>query len=696
MRRWLFALVLTAAPAWAGPLPESPTGRRAIRGAPVEGARESDELRQLREFDEQSFPRPLPGLPAREEFGGDAVRTSSLSDGVRSGGVGPDALPPELRSPDHELVKPIETPPAIPWLDQLKLPDLPVRLDPRVVRYLEFYKSDKRGRAIMTSWLKKQGRWKALFEDALRRARLPLALTYVSMIESGFDPLDRSHAGAVGLWQFMPEGGRIYGLRIDYWIDERRNPEKATEAFVRYIGDLKERFGAWPLTLAAFNAGYGAVLHAMQKYNTNDYWELCKHEDGLPWETTLYVPKAMAAAVVGENKKLFGYDDVVAEAPYAFDRVTVPSSMSVAAMAKAAGVSIAEISALNPELRRNRTPPEPWQARVPHGAGARFAAAFEQHRELVKPFVVRFGERLEDVAAANGTTTRELRALNGIEDSAEVRPGLTLVVPDGRKPLPPPPCDTVIVAVPDKDEQVPGRKRVFYRTLPQDSPSEIAAFFHVKPTELAHWNNVDLEAKLAGNMVLQLWVANDFDTSRAALVDASRVRVVTCGSPEFFDLVEARRGRKRLTYVVKKGDDLKRVGKKFNLTVADLERINRFGAAHTELVVGQKLTVYVPMTPAEKAKAACALTPGGLNPDSKEAADGDDTAKQSLDAAKKSIDAARQSIGAVKEPVDAEKEPTTPRDPIVDDEARAAEGVTVPDPSTSRTLPRPPPPDGRP
>jgi hypothetical protein len=92
-------------------------------------------------------------------------------------------------------------------------------------------------------------------------------------------------------------------------------------------------------------------------------------------------------------------------------------------------------------------------------------------------------------------------------------------------------------------------------------------------------------------MVTQLWVPTDFDSSKVALVDGARVRVVTVGSPEFFDLVEARRGRRRLGYVVKKGDDLKRIGKKFNLTVADLERINRFGAAHTELVVGQKLTV---------------------------------------------------------------------------------------------------------
>jgi len=617
MSRWAIVFLLSATlpacatPAWA--LPESAAGRRAIRGSMVDVVHESDELRSMREFDEET---------------------------------------------NRELVKPIgddtTTPPA--WLADLKMPDLPVRFDARVLRYLEFYKSDRRGRAIMTSWLKKEGRWKALFEDALRRAHLPLAIIYVSMIESGFDPLDRSHAGAVGLWQFMPEGGHIYGLRNDYWIDERRNPEKATEAFVRYMSDLKERFGAWPLTLAAFNAGYGAVLHAMQKYNTNDYWELCRHEDGLPWETTLYVPKVMAVAIVGENKKLFGYEDVATEPPYAYDKVTVPASMSVAAMARAAGVPVADVVALNPELRRNRTPPEPWQARLPRGSGVRFAAAYDQQRELVKPIQVRFGERIEELAAAHGASTRELKTLNGIDDTADIRPGMTLLVPDGRKPLPPLACETTIVAVPDKDDVVAGRKRIFYRTLPQDVPSEIAAFFKVKPQELARWNNVDLDAKLASNMVLQLWVAQDFDTSKAALVDAAHVRVVTVGSPEFFDLVESKRGRKRLTYTVKKGDDLKRIGKKFNLTVADLERINRFGATATELAVGQKLTVYVPMSASEKAKAACKLTPGGLIPD------------------------------ATKDKEDVVLKAKEPEPVAEDDDERNV------DPS----LPRPPPPDGRP
>jgi membrane-bound lytic murein transglycosylase D len=606
MWRWLIAALLVSRAALGSPLPEDSLGRRAIRGAPVEGAHESESLRLMRQFDDESFPR-TGGAPTWAPDDAPSGESPSLTRGH-----GPDALPDVLRSPERSHSA-VETPPTLPWLGQIKLPDLPIRLDARVLRYLEFYKNDKRGRAIMSGWLKAQGRWRALFEDALRRAKLPLDLIYVSMIESGYDPHDRSHAGAVGLWQFMPEGAKIYGLRVDYWVDQRKDPEKATQAVTHYLADLKERFGAWPLALAAFNAGYGAVLRSMQKYNTNDYWELCRHEDGLPWDTMLYVPKAMAAAIVGENRQLFGYADVPGDPGFAFDRVSVPSSMSLQAIARAAGVGVAEVEALNPELRRKRTPPDVdhWEARVPKGAGARFAAGYAGSREAVKPFVVRFGERLDDLARLFGSTAHELRAMNGIDDSSEIRPGLTLVVPDGRKPPAPMPGDTVIVAVPDKEATVAGRKRIFYRTLPQDSIQDVSVFFRVKPADLVKWNNLDLDAKLCGGMVLQLWVPPDFDTTRVALVDPAIVRVVTTGSEEFFDLVETRRGRTRLVYIVKAGDDLKRIGRKYGLTVADLERINRFGAKHTDLVVGQKLIVYRPMTAAEREKAAGKLVPGG-------------------------------------------------------------------------------------
>lgn len=619
----LLGLALPAGLAEAGPAEDDLTQRRAIRGAPVEGVHESDELHALRDFDEASFPRPLPGVldVAVDDRAGLEARiaaepslTGSATANLQgSEPIGPGAIPEALRSPALKVGT--EPKAAIPWLSELKLPDLPVRLDPRVVRYLEFYKGDPKGRSIMASWLRRQGRYRALMETALEAARLPRSLLYVSMIESSYDPHDRSHAGAVGLWQFLPEGGRIYGLRVDHWIDERKDPEKATLAAMRYLGDLKTRFGAWPLALAAFNAGYGAVLRSMHKYNSNDYWELCRHENGMPWETTLYVPKVMAAAIVGENRGLFGYADVAADPALAWDRVFVDSSMSTGALAAAAGVPEAQIATLNPHLRRGRTPPGEarFEVHVPRGAGARFTSTYEHAKEPVRAYTLRFGERLDELATSLQMSTKALKLLNGITDTSEARPGLVLVVPAGKTPQPPPPCDTVVVAVPDKDAVVAGKKRVFYRTLPSDTVADVARFFGVRPAELARWNTLDPDAKLAGSLVLQVWVGGDLDLARVALVDPSRVRVVTVGSDEFFDLEETKRGRVRLSYTVKSGEDLKKIGKRFGLTVADLERINRFGEKHSPVAVGQQLVVYRAMSAGEKQKAQCRLVPGGTD-----------------------------------------------------------------------------------
>ena len=339
--------------------------RRAIRGGPLDLSRESAELRELRAFELESFPRA--GLRESMGLGPDAPQapggvpsqhggTELGLGGGPGGGLGPDAVPEGLHSP---LGRRPEGPPpstTIPWLSALRLLDnlglspTFVRFEAHVIKYLEFYKEEKRGRSIMASWLRKQGRYKPLIEQALDKYGLPRFLLYVSMIESGYEPHDRSNKGAVGLWQFLPEGARIYGLRVDYWVDERKDPVRSTEAAARYLGDLKARFGSWHLTLAAFNAGYGAVLRAMQKYNTNDYWELCRHEDGLPWETLLYVPKAIATALVGENKGFFGYEDLPLDPAITFDRVAMRGSVSLASAAHVIGCTVDELQRLNPHL----------------------------------------------------------------------------------------------------------------------------------------------------------------------------------------------------------------------------------------------------------------------------------------------------------------------------------------------------------
>ncbi|PSM30809.1 LysM peptidoglycan-binding domain-containing protein, partial [Haliangium sp. UPWRP_2] len=531
--------------------------------------------------------------------------------------------------------------PSIPWLQALKLLDnlglspTFVRFESHVIRYLEFFKEERRGRSIMTSWLRKQGRYRQLIEQTLDKHGLPRFLLYVAMIESGYDPHDRSHKGAVGLWQFMPEGARIYGLRVDHWVDERKDPQRSTEAAARYLGDLKARFGSWHLALAAFNAGYGAVLRAMQKYNTNDYWELCRHEDGLPWETLNYVPKAIASALIGENRGFFGFDEVVPEPNMGFETVAIASPLSLDRIAHVVSSSAEELTRLNPELRRGRIPPlasgETWMLRVPPGTASHLAGQLDSLRraEPLVARVVRFGERLEDIARDVGTSAANLKRLNGIEDLSDVRTGLTLLVPPGNGRGSSSSCapsdEIIVVAVPDKTLQVPGKKRVFYRVIPGDSIWAIARFFKVKEADLLTWNALDPEATLATKMVLDLWIDPGFDISQVALVDPARVRVVTTGSDEFFELVETLRGRKRIFHVVKEGETWERLAKRYGLTVADLERINRTGRQN-DLRAGQKVTVYLPMSASERS-AALARLRGDAQPEPAEGSKADKTDK---------------------------------------------------------------------
>lgn len=574
---------------------DSESGRRAVRGCPTDSdCRPAHE--RLRDFELEAFPRPG-GDPWID--GGDADR-APLVEPVRAASA--PARPSELGK-------------EYAWLDDLELPDLPVRWDRRVIDYLVFYKEDPRGRAIIRSWIEAQGRYADLIAAHLARAKLPKDLLYVAMIESSYDPRTTSYAGAAGLWQFMPAGGQIYGLTIDRWLDERRDPVRSTEAVIDYWKDLYQRFGDWHLALAAFNAGYGAVIRSIARYNTNDFWQLLEYENGLPWESSIYVPKALAVAIVGHNREAFGLGDVTPRAPEQWDDVTVPTSVKLGVIARAAGCGVDDLERLNPQLRRGRTPPgKSYVVRVPRGSGERFAATFPQLRgdwDGHDAYVMAHGERFEDVATMFGVSRRSLMSLNEIDHESEVGGGTVLVVPkisaeerarnqakaqadlyvsgvDGGKDGEP-----LIVPVPDKDADVPGKRRVFYRVVTGDSLDRIARGLGVKRKALAAWNGLDAEAKLHPRMVLQAWVDESFDEGKrgVALLDETRILVVTRGSPEHLDHAEQRVGRRRVEYVAKKQESFEQIAKKYGLTARDLARINK-RSYRTVLEPGEAIVVY--------------------------------------------------------------------------------------------------------
>jgi membrane-bound lytic murein transglycosylase D len=617
---------------------ESPSERRAVRGSPVEESLESPELSELRQFEEETFAH---GSGRAGVIDSDAPEEAPPELGGRWEGSGD--VPEPLRTPDRG---PATTPgnpsaasalPDSDWLRSLELPEIPVRWDPAVLHYLDYFRSHPRGHAIMGNWLRRAGRFRGLIESTLEKEGLPKDLLYLAMVESGFDTGARSRVGAGGIWQFMPGAARAYGLEVGYWLDARRDPERSAEAAARYLKDLYVRFGSWHLVFAAYNAGYGAVLQSITRYNTNDYWELCRHEAGLPWESSLYVPKILAAAIVGHNPQAFGFGDLVPDPPLAFERVEVPGGTNLSTVARAIGVRPETVAALNPQISRDRVPPDraTFAVRIPPGSSALFADGFERLRgssDRLDTVTLRFGETLEAVAKARGVSTRELRRLNGVKDSAELRAGVAILVPrrkegpnrspvasaaglgrgangedlggpvgagagpgqtggDGAGDLDE--DDQVLVAVPDRVFNYEGRERVFYQTRDADTLEEVAEVFGVRVDDLVEWNNLDQTAKLHPKMVLQIFVRKDFDPRNVFLLDSARVRVVTLGSREFLELEAARRGKKRLVVEARTGDTLVKLGRRYGLTVGDLARINRF-SYNTELQGGQEIVVYSP------------------------------------------------------------------------------------------------------
>jgi membrane-bound lytic murein transglycosylase D len=587
-----------ALPAAASSARDSAAERKAVRGIALEDAEasESPELRALRRFEEQAFRRPgamVPGQPEPDDV------AKPLPPGLpgRWGGTGD--IPDALKSPERGAASAAK--PSKEWLSQLTLPDLPVRWEPQVVRYLEFFKSDPKGRATMATWLRRMGRYRAVIERKLDQEGLPRDLIFLAMVESGFDPGATSLRSAGGIWQFVPGAARAYGLEVSRWVDARRDPDRASEAAARMLKDLYVRFGTWPLAFAAYNAGYGAILRSIARFNTNDFWELARHEAGLPWETTLYVPKILAAAIVGHNLKTFGFAEVAQDPPWEFDRVEVSSAMSFAMLARAAGARPDVIEELNPEYVAGRVPPDRPSVvvRVPPGAGALFSKAAGEARgaEKVQTVILRFGESIEDLARARGCSVREIKRLNAVSDTAELRGGMTILVPARAAPASPPPAaeedDTILVAVPDRAFAYQGRERVFYRTRDGDTLADIALAFDVAPENIVEWNNIDPGAKLQAKLILQLFVPEGFDRAGVVLLDPDKVRVVTLGSEEFLELEAARRGKTRLFYSARAGDTLAKIAKRYGLAPGDLARVNRLSAT-SELTEGQRIVVYSP------------------------------------------------------------------------------------------------------
>jgi membrane-bound lytic murein transglycosylase D len=276
------------------------------------------------------------------------------------------------RLPSEVTREPKLTPPAlVTW-------DLPVARNERVDHFIRFLTGRNREKTAL--WLERSGRYGPMTREKLRARGMPEDLTYLALIESGFSPAATSSANAIGLWQFIEETGRRYGLQVTPYLDERRDPVKATDAALTYLQELYSRFGSWYLAAAAYNTGENRVERILRERvgsargEEELYWQISPF---LPRETRDYVPLMLAAGHVGKEPERYGFEDLDYHPLLAFDTVQAPGGVSLEVIAQAVGVLAEEVFDLNPHYVQKVTPPGALaDVRIPHGRSPIFEVNF--------------------------------------------------------------------------------------------------------------------------------------------------------------------------------------------------------------------------------------------------------------------------------------------------------------------------------
>ena len=386
---------------------------------------------------------------------------------------------------------------GLPDVD-LPISDIPLTLNSKVEYFLYYFQTS--GKPSYSRWLSHSSRYIPMMKGILKREGIPEDLVYVAMIESGFQLHARSWASAVGPWQFMPGTGRNYALRIDQWIDERKDPVKATTAAALYLKELYGLFkGDWYLAAAGYNAGENKILRAISMYNTSDFWEISRGSY-LKRETKEYVPKLLAAAIIAKDPARYGFTDIAYLTPIEYDTVTIPSRTNLDLAAKLAGTTYESIKELNPELLHWCTPPNypDYRLKIPKGSKQLFAVEYAKipddqrfsERVLYSRYQAGKKDSLKSVARRFGTSPAVLAELNSLNARSHIT-GKSLLVPvkqsvdfshDGR---------TARAAVAAK-----GSYAKYYTVKKGDTLSSLSIRFNVTTKLLSAWNSLKVKVAL--------------------------------------------------------------------------------------------------------------------------------------------------------------------------------------------------------
>lgn len=438
----------------------------------------------------------------------------------------------------------------------------------RVQYYLDFFTGP--GRERMGIWLKRLPRYEGMIRARLAEQDMPGDLVYLALIESGFSNRAVSRARAVGMWQFMPATGRAYGLRIDGWVDERRDPVKATAAAARHLRDLRRRFSSLYLAAAAYNAGAGKVGRGLSALGPDDeYGTDSLNSDAtffrlydtrlIRRETKDYVPKLIAAALIAKEPARYGFSVADPDEPFAADSIVVHGMTGLDVIARLADTTVGAIRDLNPQYLRLVTPPESRSVvRVPVGRGestrVALAALPERERVTFREHLVGRGDTPSGIAKRHGVSLAALYEANPRIRGRHIQPGQRLVIPVGGA------MSTVVA----RSVSQPAERVVTYHRVKRgETLSHIARRYDVSQSQIQRWNGLGRSTRIRAGQRLRI---GETPTERA--------RVATRGS----------------TYTVRSGDTLSGVARRYGVSLRALSTANGL-STRSKIRIGQRLRI---------------------------------------------------------------------------------------------------------
>jgi membrane-bound lytic murein transglycosylase D len=432
--------------------------------------------------------------------------------------------------------------------------DISIVINAKVEQFIQYFQTI--GSKVFANWLARSERYIPFMKNLLKENGLPEDLVYMALIESGFNPQAYSRRKACGPWQFIYLTGKRYGLKVNWWVDERRDPEKSTIAAAKYLKDLYDMFECWYLAAAGYNAGEKKIVNAMKRYRTEDFWELSKH-NYLKRETRDYVPQMIAAALIAKDPETYGFVGIEYQEPLRYEKVNVPAVVDLQLIAKACEISIEELKDLNPELLRWCTPPDnpEYEIKIPVENKELFLKNFEALQPVqkfqFKTHTVRKGDTFSRIARLYRVDIEPILEINRMKKMKHLSIGTNLLIPipmtQEVTPIP------VVKKILQEKNQGGNAEEIIYTIKKGDSLWSIANEMGVNIGALSRWNNLNPKKKLVPG-------------------DKLKIRV-NRGQP-FPD--EGMRGMngKEIIYVVREGDTLWGIAQRYSVTIADIKTWN--------------------------------------------------------------------------------------------------------------------------